>query len=169
MTRLTVSLGFLLVLAALAPAQDRSGADDERDERLAICGLVGTPTRADSSMRCSKLSRATISRMCARCLAAARTCGSDTLRRALESGYRGHDRLPVNDTDPALIGGHSNTARQECTASARSAPAKDRARTRRGVAPRARLPPKMPIVYGTMNENVRSSLTALILSCDQSM
>jgi hypothetical protein len=36
MTRLTASLGFFLVLAALAPAQDRSGADDERDDRLAM-------------------------------------------------------------------------------------------------------------------------------------
>jgi hypothetical protein len=36
MTRLTASLGFLLVLAALAPAQNRSGAEDERDDRLAM-------------------------------------------------------------------------------------------------------------------------------------
>ena len=35
MTRLTISLGFLFVLAALPTAQDRPSANDERDERLA--------------------------------------------------------------------------------------------------------------------------------------
>ena len=46
MTRLTVSLGFLFVLAALAGAQDRSGADDQRDERLARYLRTGRYTDA---------------------------------------------------------------------------------------------------------------------------
>jgi hypothetical protein len=36
MTRLVASLGFLLVLAAIAPAQNRSSAEGERDDRLAM-------------------------------------------------------------------------------------------------------------------------------------
>jgi hypothetical protein len=35
MSRLTAALGLVLILAALAPAQDRAGPDDERDDRLA--------------------------------------------------------------------------------------------------------------------------------------